>query len=155
MLKATSTRDRDTAPETKTKTRRFKEESEPDGQHSPSTFTFSRVTLEHAWRDKSTTHAYFQWWWSASLAWRSLVLTPVCFLFYTDNIGNNYNTDQESNGISHCYSGAMWRSPINSFYQMGEGPFRKKNIDTYCFVFWNALAVNKSQASSPRIETYK
>ena len=40
----------------KTKTRRFKEESRPDGQHSPSTATSSRVTLEHAWRDKSTTH---------------------------------------------------------------------------------------------------
>ena len=37
-LKATSTWDRDTAPETKTKTRRFKEGSWPNGQHSPSTF---------------------------------------------------------------------------------------------------------------------
>ena len=27
--------------------RRFKEESRPDGQHSPSTATCSRVTLEH------------------------------------------------------------------------------------------------------------
>ena len=59
-LKATSIWDRDTAPETKTKTRRFKEESRPDGQHLPSTATSSRVTLEHAWRDNSTTHAYFQ-----------------------------------------------------------------------------------------------
>ncbi len=42
-LKATSTWDSDTAPETKTKTRRFKDESRPDGQHSP-----SKVTLEHA-----------------------------------------------------------------------------------------------------------
>ena len=41
---------------------RFKEESRPDGQHSPSTATSSRVTLEHAWRDKSTTHAHFQQW---------------------------------------------------------------------------------------------
>ena len=47
-LKATSPSDRDTAPETKTKTRRFKEESRPGGQHSPSTTTSSRVTLEHA-----------------------------------------------------------------------------------------------------------
>ena len=47
-LTATSTWDRDTAPETKTKTRRFKEESRPDGEHSPSTATSSRVTLEHA-----------------------------------------------------------------------------------------------------------
>ncbi len=46
MLKATSTWDRDTAPETKTETRRFKEESRPGGQHSPSTATSSRVTLE-------------------------------------------------------------------------------------------------------------
>ena len=43
-----ATRDNDIAPETKTKTRRFKEESRPDGQHSPSTATSSRVTLEHA-----------------------------------------------------------------------------------------------------------
>ena len=35
---------RDTAPETKTKTRRFKEELRPDGQHSPSTATSSKVT---------------------------------------------------------------------------------------------------------------
>ena len=34
--------------ETKTKTRRFKVEPRPDGQHSPSTATSSRVTLEHA-----------------------------------------------------------------------------------------------------------
>ena len=45
---ATSTLDRDTAPDTKTKTRRFKEESRPDGQHSLSNATSSRVTLEHA-----------------------------------------------------------------------------------------------------------
>ena len=44
-LKATSTCDRDTTPVTKTKKRRFKEESRPDGQHSPSTATSS--TLEH------------------------------------------------------------------------------------------------------------
>ena len=48
MLKATSTWDRDTVPATKTKIRRFKEESHPDGQHSPSTATSSRVTLEQA-----------------------------------------------------------------------------------------------------------
>ncbi|KAK2174674.1 hypothetical protein NP493_781g01002 [Ridgeia piscesae] len=30
------------------KTRRFKKESRPDGQHSSSTATSSRVTLEHA-----------------------------------------------------------------------------------------------------------
>ena len=47
-LKATSTWDRDSASETKTKTRRCKEESRPDGQHSPSTATSSRATLEHA-----------------------------------------------------------------------------------------------------------
>ena len=46
-LKATSTWDRDIAPEIKTNTRRFKEESWPDGQHSPSTATSSRA-LEHA-----------------------------------------------------------------------------------------------------------
>ena len=40
--------DRGTAPETKTKTRRFKEESRPVEQYSPSTVPFSRVTLEHA-----------------------------------------------------------------------------------------------------------
>ena len=34
----------------------------PDGQHSPSTVTSSRVTLGHVWRDKSTTHAHFQQW---------------------------------------------------------------------------------------------
>ena len=39
---------RDTAPETKTKTRKFKEKSRPDRQHSPSTMTSARVTLEHA-----------------------------------------------------------------------------------------------------------
>ena len=45
-LKATTIWDR--ASETKTKTRRFKEESRPDGQHSPSTAISSMVTLEHA-----------------------------------------------------------------------------------------------------------
>ena len=40
--------DRDIAPEAKTKTRRFKEESRLNGQHSPSTATSSRITLEHA-----------------------------------------------------------------------------------------------------------
>ena len=44
-LKAASTWDRDTAPQTKTKTRRFKEESRPDGPHPPSTATSSRLTL--------------------------------------------------------------------------------------------------------------
>jgi len=39
--------------------RRLKEDPRPDGQHS------TRVTLEPAWRDKSTTHAYFQQWHSA------------------------------------------------------------------------------------------
>ena len=29
-------------------------------QHSPSTATSSKITLEHTRRDKSTTHAYFQ-----------------------------------------------------------------------------------------------
>ena len=53
-LKATSTWYRDTAPETKTKTRRFKEVSRPDGQHLPSTATSSRVTLEHAWTSQET-----------------------------------------------------------------------------------------------------
>ena len=48
MLKATSTLDRDTAPETKTKTSMFNEESQPDKKHSPSTATSSKVTLEHA-----------------------------------------------------------------------------------------------------------
>ena len=47
-LKATHTWDRDTAPETKTKTRGFRDESLPDGQHSPSSATSSSVTLEHA-----------------------------------------------------------------------------------------------------------
>ena len=47
-LKATSTRDTDTTPETKTETRKLKEESGPDGQQLPSTATSSRVTLEHA-----------------------------------------------------------------------------------------------------------
>ena len=42
------------------KERRFKKESRADGQHSPSTATSSRVTLEHVSRDKSTIHAYFQ-----------------------------------------------------------------------------------------------
>ena len=45
-LKATSTWDRDTAPETTSKTRRFKEESRPGGQHSPGTATSSRVALD-------------------------------------------------------------------------------------------------------------
>ena len=39
---------RDTAPDTKTKTRRFKEGSRPDGQHSPSTAISLRITLGHA-----------------------------------------------------------------------------------------------------------
>ena len=39
-LKATSTWHRDTTPETKTKIRRFKDESRPDGQHSACTATF-------------------------------------------------------------------------------------------------------------------
>ena len=56
-LKATSTWDRNTASETKTKTRRFNEESRPDGQHSPSTATFSRITWERASIEKSTTDA--------------------------------------------------------------------------------------------------
>ena len=47
-LKATSTWDRDTTPEIKTKIRIFKEKSRPDGRHSPSTATSSRVTLERA-----------------------------------------------------------------------------------------------------------
>ena len=47
-LKATSTRDGDTAPETNIKTRICKEESRPDGKHSSRTVTSSRVTLEHA-----------------------------------------------------------------------------------------------------------
>ena len=38
----------DTTPETEIKTRGFEEESWPDGQHSPSTATSSRVILEHA-----------------------------------------------------------------------------------------------------------
>ena len=46
----------------KNNTRRFKDESRPDKQHSPINATSSRVTLEHARRDKSTTHAYFQQW---------------------------------------------------------------------------------------------
>ena len=41
-LKATSTWDTDTVPDTKTKTRRFKEESRSDGQHSPSTSNSTR-----------------------------------------------------------------------------------------------------------------
>ena len=40
--------DRETAPEAKTNTMRFKEESKPDVPHSPSTASSSRVTLEHA-----------------------------------------------------------------------------------------------------------
>ena len=60
-LKATSTyMDIDTASKTKTKTRRFKEASRLDGQHSPSNATSSRVALKHVWKDKPTTHAYFQ-----------------------------------------------------------------------------------------------
>ena len=47
-LKATSAWDRDTASEAKTNTMRFKEESRPGGQHSPSTATFFRVISEHA-----------------------------------------------------------------------------------------------------------
>ena len=46
-LKATSTWEINIAPKTKTKARRFKDKSHPDGQHSPSTATSSRVTLEH------------------------------------------------------------------------------------------------------------
>ena len=45
---ATSTCDRDTAPETETKTRRFKEKSRPDGHNWSNTDTSSKVTLEHA-----------------------------------------------------------------------------------------------------------
>ena len=40
--------DRDTEPATQSKTKRFKEELRPDGQHSPSTAKYSRVRLEHA-----------------------------------------------------------------------------------------------------------
>ncbi|KAK2189672.1 hypothetical protein NP493_100g07013 [Ridgeia piscesae] len=47
-LKPPSTWHRDTAPETRTKTNRLKEESSPDGQYSPSTAISSRVTLELA-----------------------------------------------------------------------------------------------------------
>ena len=47
-LKATSTWDRDIAPETKTKTKIFKEESRPGGHHSPCTAKSSRVTTENA-----------------------------------------------------------------------------------------------------------
>ena len=50
-----STRDTNT-------TRRLKEESSSDGQHSWSTATSSIVTLEYARRDYSTTHAYVQQW---------------------------------------------------------------------------------------------
>ena len=39
---------RDITPEEKKKALRFKEESRPDGQHSPSTATPSRITLGHA-----------------------------------------------------------------------------------------------------------
>ena len=39
-VKSTSTRDSDTAPEAKTKTRIFKEESWLDGQHLPNTVSF-------------------------------------------------------------------------------------------------------------------
>ena len=59
-LKATSTCDRDIAPKTKTKTRRLKVESLSDGQHSSGTAISSMVTLGHALKDKSSTHAYFQ-----------------------------------------------------------------------------------------------
>ena len=54
--------DRDTAPEITSKTRRFKEESRTDGKvhNSLSTVMCSRETLEHAWRDKTTTDLYFQ-----------------------------------------------------------------------------------------------
>ena len=45
---ATSTWGTDAAPKTKTKTRSFKEESRPDGQHSPSTATSATVTFEQA-----------------------------------------------------------------------------------------------------------
>ena len=51
--------------ETKTKSRRFKEEPRPDEHHSPNTATFARVILGHAWRDKPTTHAFFQQWYTA------------------------------------------------------------------------------------------
>ena len=51
MLKATSTWDRDTAPETKTKTRRFKEESRPDGLH-----------WDMLDETGSESHAYIQQW---------------------------------------------------------------------------------------------
>ena len=43
-----STWNRDTAPEIKTKTRRFKEDPRPDGQYSPSTATSSWVTLKQS-----------------------------------------------------------------------------------------------------------
>ena len=72
-LKAMSTWDRDTAPETKNKTRRFKEESRPGEQPSPSTATPSRVTLEHDIIDKPTTHVYFLQWHTA---WK-LVHSPA------------------------------------------------------------------------------
>ena len=48
LLKATSTWNRYTASGTITKTRRFKDEFRPGGQHSPSSATSSRITLEHA-----------------------------------------------------------------------------------------------------------
>ena len=47
QIENAETWDKDTAPKTKTKKRRLKEESRPDGQHSPSTATSSRVTLEY------------------------------------------------------------------------------------------------------------
>ena len=46
----------------KMRTRSFEEESRPFGQHWPNTATLARLTLEHAWRDKSTTLVYFQQW---------------------------------------------------------------------------------------------
>ena len=44
------------ASEIKLKKRRFKVLSRPNGQHSSTTTTCKRVTLEHALRDKSTTY---------------------------------------------------------------------------------------------------
>ena len=41
-------RERDTAPETKNKIRRFKDESRPDGHHSPKHSDIFKVTLRHA-----------------------------------------------------------------------------------------------------------
>ena len=56
-LKATSTWERDTAPETKTKTRRFKKESRLDGQH-----------WDMLDETSTTSHAYIQQWHEHSLA---------------------------------------------------------------------------------------